>query len=959
VKAAVRGEAARIAGRTRERELLRRVIGGSVRGDPCTVLVHGEPGVGKTRLVTAMTDHARLGGHAVLWGRCLRFGATSSSYLPFISALEGALADGLPLEDVDLELLYGDPGGAEPVPRALHVVDRTLARLAERMPVVLVVDDLQWADGSSLDTLAYLVAGMRRRPVAILVTYRDTGLPDGHPLHAWVADMLRLPDVEDLLLGRLGEDETAEQLEQLLGGRPRPELVTQVWERSGGNPYLTELLAGALEPGADALPHDIPTALRSALTAQWHGLDPDARKVTQVLSVAGRPVDPEVLAGVLSAGDVDVDAALHRAETGGVAERSRDGRVWFRHPLLADVLDATLLPDEKRALHRAFVQVLSAAPARGTRAPGDLALHLAGAAMYDEAFVAALDASDEAARGEAFSESAVLLRQATDLWSLVTPQVRDHRGGLADLLWEAADRSFLAGDVAGALAAVERARPLADDPALAARLLLLRVQLRHAALLYATPPVPDLEEAVTVARQAPDSPELAFCLSELSEHQQWSGDVPAARRSAAESLEVADRSGHPGARASALIALANANSDDPGSEELAREAGRLAAEAGRRELAGIAAIALSNVLESQGRFSEAADVLAAASEQCQRIALRGLLGTYAALYMIPLGRLAEARTTLREVVASRPRGITGLQARAAAMVVAVRTGDLHEAGLHLDRLRELAPEFEVHTGMHGPSALAEYLLAVGRPQQALDVLERTIEGHSISEPRYGDDLLLWAARAAHALPARARRSALDRVIAARERARVRPFRARDGDPTQRAVKALYVAETARCLGEPDAEQRWREAIPLADAAGLRFAAAEGRLRLAEVLLTARRRQEGAGFLREAVVMAEEMSALRLRDEVLAVASAARVGLGDPAPPVRTVADPHGLTGREREVLGHLVAGRSYAEIAKALVISEKTVSVHVSNLLRKTGTSSRTEVASWARSSGAVAGWER
>jgi len=93
-----------------------------------------------------------------------------------------------------------------------------------------------------------------------------------------------------------------------------------------------------------------------------------------------------------------------------------------------------------------------------------------------------------------------------------------------------------------------------------------------------------------------------------------------------------------------------------------------------------------------------------------------------------------------------------------------------------------------------------------------------------------------------------------------------------------------------------------------------------------------------------------------RHEVVSIASAARVGLQDPAAPVPAAADGHGLTAREREVLGHLVAGRSYAEIARALVISEKTVGVHVSNLLRKTGTSSRVEVASWARRSGAVAG---
>jgi len=922
--------------------------------------VHGEPGVGKTRLVTAMTEHARLAGHAVLWGRCLRFGAASSPYLPFISAFEGRLADGPPIEGLDLEVLYGGVGAAEPMPRGLHVVDRALARLAEERPVVLVIDDLQWADTSSLDTLAYLIAGMRRQPLAILVTYRDTGLPDGHPLHSWVADMLRLPGVWEVALGRLDEGETAEQLEHLLGGRPAPALVNQVWERSGGNPYLTELLAGDLEPGTDVLPEDIPGALRSALTAQWHALEPDARQATQVLAVAGRPTDPEVLAGVLP--DLDVDGALHRAEVGGVVERDRDGGIWFRHPLLADVLYATLLPDEVRRLHRAFVEVLSdgVASSGGLRAArGDLALHYTGAGMLGEAFESSLAASEEAARAGALPEAVVLLQQATDLWPDVEPEVRDGQGSLPVLLAKLAERACVAGDVQVALEATERAHALVDeaeDPVLAARVLRLRVQMRHAAGLILGPPVAEVRRAAALASTAPDSEDYALCLADLAEHLEWSGDVDEARRTADEAVAVADRSGDPGARAYALAALANVRSEDLESENLAREAGRLAAAAGRLDLAGGAAIVLANVLETQGRFSEAADALAEAAERCQGPGLHGLLGTYAASFMLPLGRLREARAILRDVLASRPRGIEGIQARGAALVVAVRTGDLDEARLHVERLREMAPEFDIHIGMHGPGALAEYLLAVGRPQEALDLLERTIERHSVAEPKYGDGLLLWAARAAAALPSSRRRPALERVRAARDRCPVPAFVGQERDPAQRAVRALYAAELARCLGEPDAAERWREAIALTDQAGLRFVAAEGRLRLAEVLLTARNRREGAVLLREAFTMAGAMGADRLRDEVVSVAVAARVGLDAPAVPAQVAADGHGLTDREREVLGHLVAGRSYAEIAEALVISQKTVSVHVSNLLRKTGTSSRVEAAAWARRSGAVAG---
>ena len=959
MKAVLRGEAARIAGRTQERELLRQAIGGSVRGTPCAVLVHGEPGVGKTRLVTAMTEHARVAGHTVLWGRCLRFGAASSPYLPFISAFEGRLADGPPIEGLDLRVLYGGGDTAEPMPRGLHVVDRALARLAEEGPIVLVVDDLQWADPSSLDTLAYLIAGMRRQPLAILVTYRDVGLPDGHPLHSWVADMLRLPGVWDLGLARLDEQETGEQLEHLLGGRPAAPLVSQVWERSGGNPYLTELLAGDLDPGVDVLPEDIPTALRSALSAHWHALEPDARQVSQVLAVAGRPTDPEVLAGVLPG--LDVDGALHRAEVGGVVERDRDGGVWFRHPLLADVLYATLLPDEVRRLHRVFVDVLTAAgPPHngGTRAQGDLALHYLGAAMFEEAFEASLAGSTEAIRTGALAEAVALFHQATELWPEVGPETRSRHGSLPALLTELAHLALVAGDLGTGLEAARRALRLVDEheePLVAARALRLELVMRHGAGLTTGPPVAEARRAVELASAAPDSDEYAYCLADLADHEMWSGEVAAAERHATEAVAVADRIGDDAARSYALGILASARAKDRASEELAREALRVAAVVGRRDLVGLAAISLVNVLENQGRFSDAADALAEAAARCEGFGIRGLLGTYAATYMLPLGRLEEARSLLRQVLAARPGGIEGIQAREAALVVAVRSGDLAEAALHLERLRELAPDFEVRVGMHGPGALAEYLLALGRPAEALAMLEGTIARHSVAEPKYGDSLLLWAARAAGALPTSQRGPAIARVRAAREGSVVAAFEDQARDPGQGAVRALYDAEVARALGAPDAVARWQEAIRLADEAGLRFVAAEARLRLAEALLTGRRRREANAPLREAYDLALSMGARRLLDEVAEVAAAARVPLDDEPVGVASVAlDGHGLTAREQEVLGHLVAGRTYAEIAAALVISEKTVSVHVSNLLRKTGTSSRVEAAAWARRSGAV-----
>lgn len=950
------GEAARIAGRAREQQLLRKVVGGSVQGVPCAVLVHGEAGVGKTRLVAAVADRSRAAGHAVLWARCLRFGAGASPYLPFVSAFEGWSAEGHPVEGLDLTPLYGGDGNADSPARALHVIDRAVARLAEEGPVVLVVDDLQWADVSSLDALAYLIAGLRRQRVALLMTYRDQGIPDGHVLHGWLADMVRLPGVVDLPLNRLNVDETAEQLTYLWGSKPGHALVADVWDRSGGNPYLTELLAREVDPAVDALPADIPDALRRALTAQWHGLSPRARGVTQVLAVAGRPVDPGVLAAV--AGGAAVDEALHEAAVAGVTRQDRTGLIWFRHPLLSDVLYTTLLPDEARDLHSAFVTVLTAGTARGARSHGDLALHYAGAEMYDESFEHCLLAADEACAVMAFPEAAVLLRQACELWPDVSDRVRDRSGSRPKLLAESARIARLTGDLRGALAQLDEALPLIDekaDPATAARVIRLRTQIAWTTGASTTQPVDDMRRAVEISRAAPDSDEHALALADLSDAELWTGDRQSALEHARQAVDVATRSGDKAAQSYSLGALANARLDEPGAEAQAREAVRLAHEAGRLEYVGLASISLANALDSTGRFAEAAEVLAEAHAAGLSFAgLTGLLGAYAATAMMPLGRIKEAREILRDVLSSRPGGIIGIQARETAMVVAIRTGDLAEAAMHLERLRELADNFEEYAGLHGPGVLAEYLLAAGRPDEALALLERTIEAHATTEPKYGDTLMLWAARAAAALPASRREPALERVAAERARSPVPPFSGGDRDPGQRAVEALFAAERARCLNHVDEVDRWREAVPLADAAGLRFVATDARLRLAEALLALRDRREAALLLRDAHAMAEEMGAIRLRDEIVDVTASARITLDEPVVPERNGGRRNGLTHREQEVLAHLVAGRSYGEIAAALFISEKTVSVHVSNLLRKTGTSSRVEAAAWGRRSGAV-----
>ena len=252
-----------IAGRVEEGKVLAAAISAAASGQPCAVFVHGEAGVGKTRLVRAVCDDAAANGAAILWGRGVRFGAVDAPYVALIGALEGWLESAEPAERSGA--LAAVPAAAELLPslggqptrstvRLLPVIDGLLQALVSERPAVLVLDDVQWADLASRDAITYLIAGFRHQRLAVLATYRDEELAAGDPLHAWLADLIRLPSVSSLRLDRMNRDETEQQMSLLLGGQADQDLVSAVVRRSDGNPYFTELLVHGLTAEDQNLP---------------------------------------------------------------------------------------------------------------------------------------------------------------------------------------------------------------------------------------------------------------------------------------------------------------------------------------------------------------------------------------------------------------------------------------------------------------------------------------------------------------------------------------------------------------------------------------------------------------------------------------------------------------------------------------------------------------------------------
>lgn len=991
-----------LIGRLNETEALARVLEQAALGHPGAMVIHGEAGVGKTRLVKEVCARVLGEGYEALWGSCVHFGAASLSYAPMVSALDrwASQADRMVAAEVfadaeELTALLPSMGvrASAAVPgTVLSWIDTVLLRLARRAPTVVVVDDLQWADAASLDALAYLITGFGVQRLAVIVAIRLEERPEGGPLHTWLADVRRLPRVSELTLERLDAQETAEQIASLLRSPASEEYMADVHRWSRGNAYLTELLVRNASPGLRRVPADPPQALREAVSARWHALSRPARDVTRLLAVGGRPVSLERLAAVTEVALPSVrglPALLREALDAGVLRLAGDRTYWFWHPLLAEVLLGSLDPAEAAPMHAAYAAELEAAA--GDRSPflaADLAAHNEAAGHLDAAFRWSLAAAQHAARLRATAEVSRHLTRACSLWDRVSPQVRGASDRLG-LLSRAASAAEAIGDYDAANDLLGTALELVDrgrDPLTASTLLVAwtRVDWGHSPGQYWYRP--EMRTAIELTDSSPDSPERALALARLAQAQCWDDDpdpddavdsrgnrLPGLA-AADDALATAHRSGSPLARAHALTAHAMVTRRDPASNSLAEleEAYTLASSADATWIAETA-IWWVNRLTDDGRLADAAEVAQRASADALSAGSSHygyFLAAHGASLLIDLGRWEEARELLRPALAAGSAGVTGAFARCDAAWLAVRAGRVSEARRHLERIAEIVrPDF---TGVPITAVTVEVILAERQPHLALDYLDRRWP-LQLKDLDIGglDPLMTWGATIVADLAEQARDrgdvagtaaavGALDALVARRAALPGAPFTIGLGkDHPCRVLEARFAAEALRCTGGPGQAVAWRRVRDRASTAGLVWDEAIASWRLGRALLA-----EGAAAgaaaeaLRASHAIARQLQAQPLREDVESLARTARIPLDQVdaisavTPSRRTPTPLAVLTDREREILSHVVAGRSNGEIARDLFISSKTVSVHVSNILHKTGTTNRVEAAAWARRMG-------
>ncbi|GAA4048208.1 LuxR family transcriptional regulator [Agromyces indicus] len=945
-------DATQLVGRERELSSLRHELAAAARGSARTVLIRGEPGVGKTALMQAASDAADGADDstAVLTTRNLPL----TTRVPNL-AVRALLKHAGELERAD--------AAHRPAPLAL---DDAVDRLLADGPVIVAIDDLQWADPSTLDALMFLAGGAEDRPLAILATVRAGA---GRPVDRWATDLLRLPGARALDLDPLDRAATRELVAAVIGGTPHETLVSDVFERTRGNPYHARLLLEGVGPAAATAPATVAPDLGSAVLQAWSQLPPSTQHLCVMLALHGKPVRSRALAAVDPAW-AEAERDLRPALATRVLEQDDAGRLWFHHPLIAEVLVAEIPEAERRDRHRQLARSTERVIDSGEASVDllvDLADHLAAAGDPNGCRDASLRAVDALAGTGDHATRLRLLRRCVDLQAAdvhaAAPAERRH------LLEQWADAAADAGDSDDEYAAVSEMLEDADadtEPLHVAALLLRRQHLRFRVGGDLADSAP-AREALRLASDHPDSREYALALVELAHAEILEGD-PACAVHAAEAVQRATALGDTEVLSSALATtgqVAALMRDLPRARELAERTRAIALPARHFWSAMLASFWEAY---AEPDYRSAARTLSAIRADLEAAGAPYVVTATVALTeartRITIGEIPAARAAFRHVRAEDPPRFIDLGLRTASALLAAFQGRADDAEAHLRRAVERFHEPPAYTRSSMAHAQALARFARNDAAGALAAVMPLVDA------RAGDNSCEWliplAVRALADLADEARDrhedpsevlDRLDRLDAEHPHVLARTLGV--SYPADLvALDAVAAAERARARRTAGAGVLWAAAAEACGAADLAWEEAYACRRGAEADLTGDGGEPARGreLLRRAATLARRLEADALLDEVESLALWSRVRLYDDETTDAAALDADGLetlsgvalTRRERELLPYIVDGRTYAEIAALLTISEKTVSSHISNLLRKTGAANRVDLARMA-----------
>jgi len=964
-----------LVGRGEEVGRLVDVLERARRGEAGAVLVAGDAGVGKTRVLGEVAGRAVEAGMTVVVGHCVDLGDVGLPYLPFTEILGVLAGDERFAGVLDAHPVVGrllgsgaDSGGRLELFEGMAAL---LADVADLSPLLVVLEDLHWADQSSRDLLRFLLSrgilqrsagGAPTHRLAVLASYRADDLHRRHPLRPLLAELVRLPAVERLELRPLADGDVA-RLVRAVQDRPLTDAtILRIVERAEGNAFYAEELVAATDTEAGG----VPSGLADVLLIRVEQLSDTAQQVLRTAAVAGRRVEHELLREAVGLPEEELESALREAIGRQLLVPGAGDTYAFRHALTREAVYADLLPGERARLHGTFARLLV-----GRGHPGETAAerahHYRESHDLAEALAASLEAAGHAQRVGAPAEELRHLETALDLWASVDAAARPSGEGVdrVTLTLRASAAAAHAGDSHRAVS-LNRAA-LAGigqdaDSELAARVRytlagnLMSVDNLAAAFAYSS-------EALALIPADPPTRTWVWAAATHVMAARHIGENETALRVAREALRVAERLGVPDAQADLLISLAvleGGGRRTPEGRERLKEAREQARRAGN---APVEMRALFNLAVGCFESGDLEACLPWVTEGLDRARRAGLLSSpypleiryLHLLVLYTLGRWDECVRAAAADAAVLPAA--GGYAMAPALYVALARGDLSAA----ERAEALLKgPFDWMATLVAEIALTEAAVLRSDPEEAVRRTRAAVEAltdESGALPYAAVRLAALALSAVADAAAELRlggggsqrwKETADEMI---ELARASAGGDENGPPQGpegQAWLARAEAEWARAVSGAD-PAAWEKAVA-AFGYGDVYEGLRCQVGLVEALLTAERREEAAVRASEARGVAERLGAVPVLERLDGLIRRGR--LAD-APANGTRTSP--LTAREQDVLRLLALGRSNRQIGEELYISGKTASVHVSNILAKLGATSRTEAVAIAYREGLVA----
>jgi DNA-binding CsgD family transcriptional regulator len=937
--------------RESERASLEAAAAAALAGRGTLLLVSGEAGIGKTSLIRQALANS---GLLVLEGRA--HAGVPLPYGPLLMALRQriiehstSLLSEVP-ETQRLALILPELGA---VP---HVADRaalfdalrvTLVSLVRAQPTALFLDDLHWADHTTLELLPALASELDHEPLLIVGAYRGDEIPRGHPVRRLRATLRQSGRLRELTIGPLDREQTAQLAARLLGAEPGATLAAALHARTEGVPFFIEELSSALMTG-ERLRHDasghvhaatdelpLPESVRDAVGLQAADLLPQERHILDIAAVAGQEPDIDLLLDLAQADDEALASLFERR----LLVDAGDGRAMFRHALTREACYLDVPWPRRRALHREVAAYLTAQGA----APAEVAEHWLAARDMERACMALVTAAEDSCRSHAYRDAVVAFRRALELWPDASAD--QQRRELLERVAACAERSGDLAEAARAWREASDARREAGEThehALAERRLAGIAELRGDWERSLAARATAAAAFASIGQEAEAATERLLAAAHLRAASNYHAalallDVARAEAEHAGRVDLLARIlGHEGNARARL-------GDGAEGIALVRSALTLALEHNLPAAAADIYQRLADALEHAGDYTGAKDTYLDAFDYCQANAADTLAYVCLACLSVVLRQTGEwerAVAICRDALAT-PDTVIPVRAVASGSLgtICALRGDARAARPLLLQAHTLSRRIEL--------AAMELLSAWG-----LLLVDDLNDAHAAAIERCRDLLARWrqtderhyivaALRwlTTYCAEQRADREAHDCAAALAEIA------AATGQPEALTALSHALGELALLDDDPhQALPHFVQAFDLLRDQQLPFEQAHTERRIGNVLVLVGQREAGVARLTSAYRLARKLGA-----RPLATRSASDLqALGEPVERrlgrrAAIQLSNSGLSPRELEVLRQVAIGHTSREVGQHLFLSPRTVEMHVQGILAKLDCRSRIE----------------